>query len=314
MAQSGSCIFTVREDYDAGLPGSFNIMAGDPSAFQARLSWVTLSVLRVVAAQESGARLGRAELPPELVFVSFPIGKASVLFHDGLDVRSGDLYFHERGERLFQRTASPMHWGFISLTPRGLARFTRSTLGRVLVPPKFGHILRPPAGARLELLRRHAEIARIARTNLDRISHPEVARALEQGLADALINCLATARRLSDPRMPRRSMILRRFDDLLAGSPSREWHISEICSRLGISQPQLEGVCDQALGMTAGRYQHLRRLHAVQVELLRAECPVRTLATLAQAFGYEDARQLAADYLAAYGELPPLNRSDNDDA
>jgi hypothetical protein len=77
-----------------------------------------------------------------------------------------------------------------------LKRSTLMAHGRVLTGhelaiPSSGRALYPAPADRRELLRLHAQAARIAETQLDHIRHPEVARALEQDLIWALVNCLA---------------------------------------------------------------------------------------------------------------------------
>lgn len=54
-------------------------------------------------------------------------------------------------------------------------------------------ILRPVSADWRQLLKSHSEAIRIAETRLSLIDHPEVARALEQELICALVNCLSNA-------------------------------------------------------------------------------------------------------------------------
>jgi hypothetical protein len=109
-------------------------------------------------------------------------------------LRRGEIVFHSLGQQLHQRTTAPSAWGSIALRPASLLTYGKTLVGREVVPPSFGQILRLSWADRRQLLRLHAEAVRIAETRLDHISNAEVARALQQDLIWALMACLTTGK------------------------------------------------------------------------------------------------------------------------
>ncbi len=298
---------TDADSYQASLQDALNLLVIRPHAFRARLTWVELPSLRMIGANEASPRVARVSLPPEQVFVTFPTCRPSMLICDGAELRFGDIMFHSRGERFYQRTATASRWGAVSLTPASLMVFSRTIAGRDLVAPPAGRILRPSRADRMLLLRLHARVGRIAETNLNRLEHPKVVHALEQDLVLALVTCLTTGEPQDDPtRRESHGRIVPQFEAALATNPDRPLHIAAICSLIGVSEASLRCVCLKSLGMSPARYQRLRRLKLVHAELLGAVPSTLNLADVAKRHGFTSLHQLVAEYLDAYGEALPL--------
>ncbi|MGA9866693.1 MAG: hypothetical protein WBQ75_09665 [Acetobacteraceae bacterium] len=118
------------------------------------------------------------------------------------------------------------------------------------------------------LLRLHAQACRIAETALSHTGHPEVARALEQDVTWALINCLTNGEPVVRSR---RVGMLCRFEELLAANPGRSPRVAEISGAIGMSAWTLRVCCSKSLGMPPGRYQRLKRLKRVRAERQRRQ-------------------------------------------
>ena len=163
MPVSGSCIFTDVCSYQTSLQDMFDLLVVRP--FNARLTWVELPNVRLFRAQEGSPRVASVELPPDLVFVTFPTKRRSLLICDGTELQFGNIMFHSRGERFHQRTVAASRWGSVSLTPASLMTFSRALIGQAIAAPRNGQILRPPPSDWFQFLRLHAQAGRIAETH-----------------------------------------------------------------------------------------------------------------------------------------------------
>jgi AraC-like DNA-binding protein len=307
MPASGSSIYTDADRYQASLIDILDLLVLRPRAFHARLTWLELPDLHLLGAQEASARIAYVRLPPASVCVTFATQPESPLIYGGVPLPYGDIILHSRGERGHQRTTGPSRWGAISLTPASLATFGRTIAGRDLVSPPGNMILRPIRADRQLLLRLHTQAARLAEKNLDRIGKPEVVRALEQDLIWALVTCLTRGTPQAQQAARRcQASAMARLEAMLAANGFRLLRGTEICRALGVSPRSLRAACLNVLGMSADRYQRLRRLNSLRAELLRARTERIETAEVIKAHGYADIRRFVAEYWKVYGELPPI--------
>lgn len=308
MGGGGSCTFPDAERYQAVLRGSLELLVSPPSGFHARLTWIDLPHLQLLRGEESAARMACISLPPERVFVTFPTRKAAPLICNGWEISRGHLMLHSCGERFYQRTVSLTGWGSISLGAADLAEYSRIIHGAALEPPPCGEILSIPPPDRMDLLRVHAQAGRLAQRAPARTTHPEIARSLEQEIIWAMVKCLGTGTLLYDAAAMRtRSEVLSRFEAAVTANPHRLLPVDEICERVGLSEEALQKLCASALGMTAERFQYLRRLKLVHAEMARAARPLTPL-ELAQQYGITDLDAFMLTYLEIFGELPWIER------
>jgi hypothetical protein len=198
MLGSGSSVFTATEDFLASLPLLLDLVV-QPGQFRARLTWVELPHLHLLRAREALPRIGHVASPRDRVLAVFPMRRASALVCDGATLQYGDMMIYTQGERFSQTTTAATLWGAIWLKCSTLMDHGRVLRGPKLVIPPSGSVLRPAPADWRELLQLHAQAARIAETQLDNITHPEVARALEQDLIWALVNCFAAERLQNRP-------------------------------------------------------------------------------------------------------------------
>lgn len=272
MGGSGSALFTYADDYQASLPATTRLLVTQDGNFRAQLTWMELADLHLLRARETTPRLAYTSLPPKWVFIVFPTHRTSALICDGVQLRTGDIIFHSRGERLHQRTTGATDWGSIALTPAALRTYGRTLAGRDVVPPACCQILRPLAADWRRLLRLHAEAIRIAETKLSHLGHPEVARALEQDLIWALVTCLTTAEPRGYSAVARRhARILVRFEEALMARADQTLRVPEICEVIGVSERTLKASCSQLLGMAPAQYLRLRRFRQMSAALARAD-------------------------------------------
>src|SRR4029077_17511630 len=183
MAENGTITFSDPDGYAAGFGDArINLTITGAGDFKARLTRLKLKDLKVYRFCESLPRIAYISLPPEQMFLSFPVGAVS-LISDGFALRNGHIILHGRGERTHQRSNGACKWGLVSLSPGQFASCGKALTGQRIVAPHASRILRPARADVLRFQRLFAQacyLAEAARQKL--IERPEVARALEQEL------------------------------------------------------------------------------------------------------------------------------------
>jgi len=304
MAENGTATFDNPGDYQAGIgDASVNLIVTGGGDFNARLTWLNLRRFHVLRGDENLPRIAFISPSPAQVFVSFPTSAAPSLTYCGLGLQFGDVVFHSRGERMHQRTNGESQWGVISLPPEQLAACSKALTGLKITSPPAGRVLRPSRSAAVRLLRLHSKTCRLAETRHELIANPEVARALEQELLHALVNCLTADDANGDLQTRRRHAdIMVRFEDALT-SHGPQLNMPELCAALGVSERTLRTCCSTFLGMGPARYVQLRRLNLARAAL-RWSDPATDMAAIARRHGFSDLGRFTSAYRAAFGETP----------
>jgi transcriptional regulator GlxA family with amidase domain len=165
-------------------------------------------------------------------------------------------------------------------------------------------LLRPHARDAARLRRLHAQACRLAETRPKALTHPEVARAIEQGLIHALATCLAS-KALEYPAARRHhARIMVRFEEVLAEHLNRPLPMRELCALIGVSDRTLRSCCAEFLGISPSRYMLLRRLKAVRIALRDADPAATSVAQIADSHGFTELGRFAVTYRTAFGESP----------
>jgi AraC-like DNA-binding protein len=212
---------------------------------------------------------------------------------------------HSRGERLHQSTAGPAIWNLIALDPRQLEKYGRALSGKPLPLPPAGRVLRPSSRDAARLRRLHAQACRLAETKPKILTHPEVARAVEQGLLQPLVTCLTAAKVQENGAVNRHhARIMIRFEEVLAEHLSQRLHMPELCELIGVTDRTLRSCCAEFLGISPSRYVMLRRLKQVNLALRKADASMANVAELARHFGFTELGRFAGAYQAIFGEDP----------
>ncbi|MBV8189917.1 MAG: helix-turn-helix domain-containing protein [Alphaproteobacteria bacterium] len=314
MIGCGTATFTDPDDYRAEVPGAqVDLVLTGTDRFRARVTRVTLRRLNVFRLEESTARVASVSLAPDILFLSFQLSRKAPAFWNGRALRRDELVLHGSGEHFHQRTLGASRWGMISLAAGDLAAHSRALLGAKLTMPPTMQIVRPAFDDMATLLRLHNQACRLAEARPDMTAHPEVARALEQGLARALVACLAdsTSHGLASARRQHNDVLVR-FEQVLVAH-NRPVALPELCAELGIAERTLRSCCSQLVGMSPLRYARLRRLHLVRAALSKANAHGLTVGTVARTYGFSELGRFAAAYRAAFGEVPSatLRRSEH---
>jgi len=306
MPSGGTTSYSNPGQYQSkGYGAQVDFVFGKWGDFKARLTWVELRHLHLFHSQENLPRVSYVSLTPERVFIAFPTHSDPPQIWGGVKLTSGDIVIHGRGERMHQRTMAASRWGFVSLTPERLVTYCKSIAGLDLVPPPVGRVLRPSKSAKALLLRLHAQACQLAETRPAIIAHREIARALEQDLVRALVNCL-TASEIHDHAVARRHhwSIMAQFEDALAVLFDRRMHVSDLCAAMGVPERTLRGCCAEVLGMGPSRYLRLRQLNMVHATLRRADPETTSVSEVARRFGFSELGRFAATYRTVFDETP----------
>jgi AraC-like DNA-binding protein len=306
MAENGTASFANPDDYQAGIgDASVNLMVTGGGGFNARLTWLNLRRLHVLRASENLPRIAFISLSPARVFVSFPTSAESPLTYGGLGLQFGDVVFHSRGERMHQRTNGESQWGLISLPPEQLAACSKALTGLKITSPPAGRVLRPSRSTASRLLRLHSKACRLAETRHKLIANPEVARALEQELLHAIVNCL-TADDANGNLKTRRhhADTMVRFEGALTAHIGRQLNMPALCAVIGVPERTLRVCCTEFLGMSPTRYIMLRRLNMARSALRRADPATASVAEIARTHQFLEPGRFAVTYRTIFGEMP----------
>jgi AraC-like DNA-binding protein len=306
MTESGTATFADPGAYQAGISGAdVSLVITGRGDFKARLTWLKLRHLHVLRGLENTARIAYVSLLPTRAFVSFPlIGEPRPIW-SGVELRSGDVVFHSRGERSHQVTRGASQWGLLSLPPGELAAYGKAFTEREIVSPPVGRVLQPYRAAAAQLQRLHAKACDLAETNPAIIAHQEAARALDQELIHALVTCLTADDAygsLATKRHHAEIMVL--LENALASDLGRRFRTRELCAAMGVPERTLRVCCAEFLGVSPSRYLRLRRLNQVRAELRRADPMTASVAKIAQRYQFSELGRFAASYRALFGEAP----------
>jgi AraC-like DNA-binding protein len=306
MPGSGTGTFVDPDEYEAGLrQAQIDLLVTANGAFKARLTWATLHHLRLLCSEEDLPRIGYVSLPSVLVFVGFADRASPPIHWGGAALQSTEIIFHGRSARFHQRTTGASSWSLIGLSSEDLGRFGEVLFGKAFSPPSVGEVLRPAARVAAKLRRFHAQACRLAETRSRVLTHPEVARAIEQSLIHALLTCLNTNDRREDNAARRHhAAIMVRFEEVLAEHPGRPLPMPELSALIGVSERILRSCCTEFLGISPSRYVLLRRLKRVRTALQNADPAAARVGEIARSCGFTEFGRLAGAYRTTYGESP----------
>jgi|SRR6516225_6129959 len=306
MPGGGTRTFLEPDHYEASLrQAQIEAVIVPRAKFQARLTWAELHHLQVLRCDEESARIAYLHMGPALAFVTFPEDSGPSSVWRGREIQPGAIMFHSRGERLHQSTPEHSVWNLIAIEPAQLERYTWALSGTPFSLPPEGRTLQPSRHRAAGLRRLHARICRLAETKSKILSHPEVARAMEQSLIQMLVTCLTTASACTDRYAKRRhAMVMVRFEEVLAEHLGRPLEMPEFCALVAVSDRTLRSCCAEFLGMSPIQYVLLRRLEAVRRTLRDADPDLVKVAEVAHRFGFTELGRFAGTYRATFGEAP----------
>jgi AraC-like DNA-binding protein len=205
----------------------------------------------------------------------------------------------------YLRSRAPCKWGTVSLTPQDLAAAGKTIIGRELAPPTFACSLAPAPPALLRLRKLHKAASHLARTAPDILANPEVARAMEQALVEAMVFCLAGAQSQDARNVQRnRARVMRLIEEVLIANLGEPLYMGELAAQVGASYWTLRDCCLEYLGMNPKRYLWLRRMHLARRALRSADAGRTTVTEVASNYGFWELGRFSVAYRSLFGESP----------
>jgi len=205
----------------------------------------------------------------------------------------------------YLRSSARCESGTMSLRPEDLAAAGETIIGRELVPATFACSIAPPPTALSRLRKLHEAAGHLAKTAPDILAKPEVARAMEQALVEAMVFCLAD-RHSDDVRnvQRNRARVMRRLEEALMANPEEPLYMAELSTQVGASYWTLRDCCVEYLGMSPKRYLWLRRMHLARRALQSANAERTTVAKIASDYGFWELGRFSVAYRSLFGESP----------
>jgi AraC-like DNA-binding protein len=227
------------------------------------------------------------------------------IHHTGVEFTPGEIIFEAVGSEHYHRVSGESHWAAMSLSHEDLASTARAITGHDLVAPNENRVKRPPIELMARLRRLHYAAAQLAAAAPEILTHPEVARAIEQSLVSAMMSCLVEGMDIKrnsarHSRMP----VMRRFEQLLEANPENILYLPDICAALGVPARTLRYHCMEHLGISPRQYLWLRRMNMARRSLGRSDPQSTTVTAIANDHGFAELGRFAVGYRNLFGEPP----------
>ena len=306
MLESAISLFSEPDDFQATLEqsGCIGLIMTERGEFRARITELTLGRLRLSAVEERLSRIACYSLAPGLVRVIMP-GPEGTLVCGGIELGHGAILTHYATKTVYERLNGPARWNDVILPTRRLARYGHALTGSDIELPHAVHLWRPPTGALRRLMAAHTAALLTTRTHTGGIPVVAANPGLEQTFMEKLVECLATAQvNTNSAATDRHIALMAGLEGMADAYQNRSPSILEICAALGISERTLRGCCHEHLNMAPNRYFRLRRMQQARRVLRSADPGTVTVAQVAKQHGFRELGRFAAEYRAAFGELP----------
>jgi AraC-like DNA-binding protein len=205
----------------------------------------------------------------------------------------------------YLRSSAACGWGTMSLTPEDLAGASEAIIGQPVTPPSFPRWTKPRAPVTSRLLRLHEAAGHLAKTAPDILANPEVARAIEEALLEAMVLCLTEGHSNDVRNIHRhRTTVMRRLEEVLTSTPDKPLYMPQLCATVGASYTALRDCCQEYLGMSPKRYLWLRRMHLARRAFQSANGEKTTVTEVATDYGFWELGRFAVAYRSLFGEPP----------
>jgi AraC-like DNA-binding protein len=283
--------------------------------FRADFAAIRLDRLSLQRTKETLPRVTYSAVDPQRLGISFATHPGQQIYINGFELSPGEIIVFRAGSEGHNRSSAACEWGSVALTHEDVAAAGEALIGRELTAPPFTHPIKPPAPLLSRLLSLHEAAGHLAKTAPDILSHPEVARALEQGLVHAMVSCISGGETAeTGSAHHRHAVIMRRLEEVLEANPDRTLYAAELCAATRTSDRTLRVCCQEYLGMSPMRYLWLRRMHLTRRALRMADPLATTVTEIATNYGFWELGRFSVAYRSLFGESPSaaLRRPSND--
>jgi AraC-like DNA-binding protein len=307
LVDSTILTFTDLDEYHASIQGvRVDSVVTSRGNFRVKWAGIRLNRLSIQRIQETLPRVANNAIDPKLYGVLFatrpdqPSGQVR-----GLELSPADVVIFGVGSEGHNRVPAAYHWGSVALTHEGLAAAGEVLIGRELTAPAVTQRIRPPPHRHLRLLNLHKALTILAETAPDVLAKPEVARAIEQGLLEAMIACVAPGD-TADTRSAHHHHegVMRRLEEFLEANLDKTIYLPELCKVVAVPYSTLRNYCQELLGMSPKRYLWLRRMHLARRALHAADPVTSTVTEVATNYGFWELGRFSVAYRSQFGESP----------
>ena len=306
MASSAVHTFTDPDAYHAAIRDTHaeGIITGRGD-FRAELTAVRLDRLSLQRIEETIPRIAYSAIDPQVFGVVFPTGPDQQAYVSGVEVSSGEIIVYRAGSEGYNRTSAGCRWGALALPHEDFATAGQAIIGRQLTAPPVTRRIKPPSALLLRLLNLHEAVGHLAKNAPDILAKPEVGRAIEHGLVEAMVSCLAGGDQVEVRNTHRHhAMVMRRLERALEANSEGPLYMAELSAAAGVSHRTLRICCQEHLGMGPKRYLLLRRMHLARRALRRADPEATTVTEIATTYGFWELGRFAVTYRSLFGESP----------
>ncbi len=317
MPSSATRTFTDPDMYFAGIRNlQIDGVITKRGEFRAELTRIDLHRLWMHRIDESLPRIMRITPSGKrslILFATDPYQQTMQV--SGIEISQAQIAMIGLDWPYYLRSSAVCGWGTMSLIPEDLAAASEAIIGRLLTPPSFPRWTSPPEPVACRLLQLHEAAGHLAKTAPDILAKPEVARAIEEALLEAMILCLTEGHSDGVRNVHRhRARVMRRLEEVLTSTPDRPLYMPQLCTTVGASYTMLRDCCQDYLGMSPKRYLWLRRMQLVRRALRIADAEKTTVTEIATDYGFWELGRFAVAYRSVFGEAPSaaLRRSPED--
>jgi hypothetical protein len=229
MPSSAVHIFTDPDAYFSGIRNlRIDGTVTQPGEFRAELTRIDLHRLwthrfdedlpRIMKVTPSGSRA--------VIYFATDRGQPSMLLN-GIEIADDQISSIGLGWEWYLRSSAPCGWVTMSLVPEDLAAAGDAIIGRELVPATFARSLAPPASVLSRLRKVYEAATQLAKNAPDILANPEVARAMEHALVEAMVFCLADTHSDHVRNVHRRrTRLMGRLDEALTANPEEPLYMA----------------------------------------------------------------------------------------
>ena len=307
MSSSTVRAFTDPVEYFTGIRNLQIVgLVQQRGAFRAESTCIDLHRLFMYRAHENLPRIMKVTPSGKRVGIVFATAPCQPTMHlNGIEISQNQIARTGLDWEWYFQSFAPCEWASVSLTPEDLAVAGKIIIGRELAPPTFAHRLAPRPPALLRLRELHEAASHLAKTAPDILAKPEVARAMEQALVEAMVFCLAD----SDARNIRHirgnhARVMRRLEEVIIATHEEPLYMPELAAQVGASYWTLRNCCLEYLGMSPKRYLWLRRMNLARRALRRADPERTTVTEMASDYGFWELGRFSVAYRSLFEESP----------
>ncbi len=308
MPGSAFLRFTEPDEYQARIrPAEVQIIPTECGHFSALLSQIDLHHLTLQHGWQTLPTVIRTALHPSRGSIMFTASAAGPAIKvDSSELTPDALVLGAPGEEHFLQTHADTAWSTLTLTPATYAEARATLVGDDVARALQTSVVLPPPAAMDRLRAFHHRVMGLIAAPGDGGIHPEVAKAAEQGLLAAVVDCFATDALVTVPRLGSRNStaVMRRLYDVLDEGEGQPLYLMDVCTRLGVSGRTLRAACAEHLGLGPHRFLWLRRMQLARQALIKADPRIATVTNIATAFGFWELGRFSVQYKWLFGEPP----------